>query len=86
MKITLLFLGFAVFIGIVLPYLCLVYTRIIADWIIAGKKPSGPNQLNRYIWTLRTSSRLLFGVQQIRDIYRMDKLRDIRNDLYKQQI
>jgi len=79
MKISLILLCLVVVIGVFLPYLCLRYTRNKADLIILLKKPPGPAQLNRYIRLLTVSSILLFGLQSERDRYRIDKLRDIRN-------
>ncbi len=81
MNITLILLCLIVFIGIVFPYLCLRYTRNRADLIIVLKKPASPALMNRYIRVLRVSSILLFGIQQERDRYRIDKLRDIRNEM-----
>lgn len=81
MKITLLVLCIIVLVGVILPYLCLLYTRNKIDWIIIFKRPARPAQMNRYIRVLELSSNLLFGLQQELDIYRIDKLRDMLKEM-----
>jgi len=81
MKIILIVLFIVVVICVILPYLCLRYTRNKADLIIVLKKPASSARMNKYIRVLTVSSILLFGLQSERDRYRIDRLRDIRNAL-----
>lgn len=84
MKITLLVFCIIVLICVILPYLYLLYTRNRADWIIAGKKSASTSQLDKYIWTLTASTMSGGGFQVEEDIYRIDKLCEIRNDWIRQ--